>query len=44
MSKIKLSIVVMLSIVITACAVDPQKSPCDYYGHFCGKKTKINQW
>lgn len=44
MSLFKTSVLVCLSILVTACAIDPQKSPCDYYGQYCGKKIKINQW
>lgn len=44
MSLYKASIAVFMTILMTACAIDPQKSPCDYYGQYCGKKIKINQW
>jgi hypothetical protein len=42
--KLKLSLVVLLSLLMTACATGSLKAPCDQYAHFCGSKTKINQW
>ncbi|HSW69153.1 MAG TPA: hypothetical protein VLI69_03200 [Gammaproteobacteria bacterium] len=34
---------VLLS-VLTGCASQGLKAPCDQYASFCGKKTKINHW
>lgn len=35
---------IFLSSVISACANEPMKAPCDSQAHFCGAKTKINRW
>ena len=43
-NEIKLGLVFLLSVMITACANDPLKAPCDTHAHFCGTKTKINHW
>lgn len=39
-----LSAIVWLAWLLTGCATENTKAPCDYQGHFCGTKTKINQW
>ena len=36
-------VVVLLSLIISACASDPMKAPCNAHASFCGTKTKINQ-
>lgn len=37
---------VMIGCMVTlmGCATDSMKATCDYQGHFCGRKIKINQW
>ena len=42
--KAKLILVMLLSLLLSACANDPLKAPCDQHAHFCGIKTSINQW
>ena len=42
--QIKLGLVFLLSVLMTACASEPLKAPCNQYATFCGTKTKINQW
>lgn len=42
--KIKLIILVVLAGLMTGCASEGMKSPCDQYASFCGSKTKINHW
>ncbi len=42
--QMKFVVVLLLSYVLAACASDPLKAPCDVHAHFCGTKTKINQW
>jgi len=32
----------VLLMLLTSCATPEVKAPCDYYGHFCGKKIAIN--
>lgn len=44
MQKMKFVFVVFLSVLVTACASEPLKAPCDQHATFCGTKTKINQW
>lgn len=43
-NEIQLGLVFLLSILISACATDQLKAPCDYHARYCGSKTKINQW
>ena len=33
-----------LALIVSGCATDVMKAPCDHQGHFCGRKIKINQW
>lgn len=42
--EIKLGIVFLISILLSACVSQPLKAPCNQYASFCGSKTKINQW
>jgi hypothetical protein len=36
-------IVIFLTLSLIGCATESQlKAPCDYQGHFCGKKIRIN--
>lgn len=42
--KTKLSLVILMCMVISACMSEPFNAPCNEYGTFCGTKTKINQW
>jgi hypothetical protein len=42
--KIGWSCVVLVSLLISACSMNPLKSPCDEMADFCGSKTKINKW
>jgi len=42
--KFKISLIVLISMIITACATGPLQAPCDQQAHFCGSKTKINHW
>ncbi|MDR3490998.1 MAG: hypothetical protein P4M12_03005 [Gammaproteobacteria bacterium] len=42
--KLKLGFIVLISLIMTACATSSFKAPCDQHAHFCGSKTKINQW
>lgn len=45
MTKIlKFGAILSLSFFMMACASQPLKAPCDEHAHFCGTKTKINQW
>lgn len=32
----------VVSFVLTACSASEIKAPCDYQGHFCGQKYRIN--
>jgi len=40
----KIIITLFLSLLLTACASDPLKAPCNEHASFCGTKTKINHW
>jgi hypothetical protein len=40
--EIKLSLIFLMSVLLSACASDPLKAPCNHYASFCGTKTKIN--
>jgi hypothetical protein len=42
--QLKLSLIALLCAVMTACATGTLEAPCDQHAHFCGSKTKINQW
>lgn len=43
--KIKLSVTLMLlGMLLSACATSTLQAPCDQYAHFCASKTKINSW
>lgn len=42
--KFKLSLVALMGLLLSACASESLKAPCDLHAHFCGQKTKINQW
>jgi hypothetical protein len=41
---IKFFVVLNIALLLTGCAADVMKAPCDQQGHFCGRKIKINQW
>jgi Flp pilus assembly protein TadD len=41
---INMCVMVSLLLTLAGCATDAMKAPCDSQGHFCGRKTKINQW
>lgn len=41
---IKLGLVLVMSVLLSACASGPLKAPCNQYATFCGTKTPINQW
>lgn len=43
LAKIKLTLMIIIYLGVTACA-SQLNAPCDQYAHFCGSKTKINQW
>lgn len=43
-NKVKLSIIFLMTLFMTACASSPLKAPCDQHASFCGSKTKINHW
>lgn len=32
----------LMMVVLSGCASSTLKAPCDYAGHFCGKKIPIN--
>lgn len=36
-------IIILLIINLGGCATTNLKAPCDYEGHFCGRKIQINQ-
>lgn len=42
--EIKLVIVFLISVLLSACVSQPLKAPCNQSASFCGTKTKINQW
>lgn len=42
--KLKFGVIALIGLMMSACANEPLKAPCDQYAHFCGSKTKINQW
>lgn len=42
--QIKMILILLMSAFLTACVSGPLKAPCDPDAHFCGTKTKINQW
>lgn len=42
--KIKLFIMAVIISVMTGCASQGMKSPCNEHANFCGNKTKINLW
>jgi len=42
--KNHLIIICVLLSVLTGCANQGLKAPCDQYASFCGSKTKINHW
>jgi len=42
--QIKLGILFLMSVLLSACVSAPLKAPCDQYATFCGAKTKINHW
>lgn len=45
MKKIIKSIAVInLITLLSGCATEVLKAPCDQQGHFCGHKIKINHW
>lgn len=35
-------LLLIIAIGLTACATPELKAPCDYVGHWCGKKIAIN--
>lgn len=42
--QVRLGIVFLMSVLLSACATEPLKAPCNQYASFCGTKTKINSW
>jgi hypothetical protein len=42
--KVYLSLLCVVVSVLTGCANQGLKAPCDHYASFCGSKTKINHW
>jgi hypothetical protein len=42
--QIRLGLIFVMGVLLTACASDPMKAPCDQYASFCGTKTPINHW
>ena len=42
--KVKLMLMAVIISVLTGCASQGLKSPCNEYASFCGDKTKINLW
>jgi hypothetical protein len=42
--QFKLSLIALMCVVMAACTTGSLSAPCDQYAHFCGSKTKINQW
>jgi len=42
--QIRLGLVFLMGVLLSACASEPLKAPCNQYASFCGTKTKINQW
>ena len=40
--QVRLGIIFLISVLLSACASTPLKAPCDQYASFCGTKTKIN--
>lgn len=42
--QIRLGVIFLMGILMTACTSEPLKAPCNQYASFCGTKTKINQW
>mgnify|MGYP003646151973 CR=1 FL=1 len=43
MRVISMVLLVVFSLQLAGCAsVSEVKAPCDYYGHFCGAKKRIN--
>lgn len=43
LKKMKICLLIAICLGMTACATQ-MNAPCDQYAHFCGSKTKINQW
>jgi len=41
---LKLGVIFIASMLLSACANEPMKAPCNQYASFCGTKTKINHW
>ncbi len=42
--KLHLSLIMLITVLVSACVTSPLKAPCDEQAHFCGSKTKINHW
>lgn len=42
--RIKLLALTLIITLMTGCASETLKSPCNQYASFCGTKTKINHW
>lgn len=42
--RTKISVLFFISLMLAGCASGPLKAPCDEHAHYCGMKTKINQW
>ena len=40
--KINIAILVILASLLSACASQSMRAPCDQYATFCGAKIKIN--
>jgi len=42
--QIRLGILFLMSVLLSACVSSPLQAPCDAHASFCGSKTKINHW
>jgi hypothetical protein len=42
--KTKLLTLLILAGLMTSCASEGLKAPCNQHASFCGSKTKINHW
>lgn len=42
--QVKLGIIFLMSVLVSACVSSPLQAPCNEHASFCGSKTKINRW
>lgn len=42
--QVRLGIIFLTSVLLSACVSSPLQAPCDAHASFCGNKTKINHW